>query len=85
MLALACWGIQLLLVSFARLDAIMISCLLISSPSPCLQRSERCEWVCEGLGLQIGVLMMSISKQACQVHRFNQRHKTRAETEQYGD
>ncbi len=50
----ACWGIQLRRVSFTRLAAAMISCLLTSSPSPSPQRCVRCERACEGLGVQIG-------------------------------
>jgi hypothetical protein len=50
----ACWGIQLLLVSFTLLTAAMISCLLTSSTSPSQQRCARCKRACEGLGLQLG-------------------------------
>ena len=78
----ACWGIQLRLVSFTRLAAAMISCLLTSSPSPSPQRCARCERACEGLGLQVGASMMSckIFKQSCkvQVQRFYQRDKTKS-------
>ena len=78
----ACWGIQLLRVSFTRFAAYMISCLLTSSTSPSPQRSERCEWACEGPGLQIGASMMSckIYLQSCkvQVQRFYQRDKTKS-------
>jgi hypothetical protein len=38
----ACWGIQLLRVSFTRLAAAMINSLLTSSSSPSLQRGARC-------------------------------------------
>ena len=76
------WGIQLLRVSFIRLAAAMISCLLTSSPSPSPQRCARCERACEGLGLQVGASMMSckIFKQSCkvQVQRFYQRDKTKS-------
>jgi hypothetical protein len=50
----ACWVIQLLQVSFTRLAAAMISCLLTSSTSTSQQRCARCELACEGLGLQLG-------------------------------
>ncbi len=77
----ACWGIQLWLVSFTQFDAAMISCLLISSPSPSQQCSARCKLACEGLGLQVGVSMMSckIFRQSCkvQVQRFYQRDTTK--------
>jgi hypothetical protein len=77
----ACWGIQLLLVSFTRLAAIIIRCLLTSSPSPSPQCSASCEleWACEGLGLQVGASMMNckIFKQSCQVQRFYQRDETK--------
>jgi hypothetical protein len=73
----ACWGIQLLLVSFTQLAATMISCLLASSASPSQQRCARCKQACEGLGLQVGASMMSckIFKQSCkvQVQSFYQR------------
>ena len=78
----ACWGIQLRRVSFTRLAAAMISCLLTSSPSPSQQRCARCERACEGLGLQVGASMMSckIFKQSykVQVQRFYQRDKTKS-------
>jgi hypothetical protein len=80
----ACWGtqIQLQRVSFARLTAAMISCLLTSSPSPSPQRCACCELACEGLGLQVGASIMSykIFKQSCkvQVQRFYQRDKTKS-------
>jgi hypothetical protein len=73
----ACWGIQLPLVSFTRLAAAMISCLLTSSASPSQQRCALCKLACEGLGLQAGASMMSckIFKESCkvQVQRFYQR------------
>jgi Fe-S oxidoreductase len=64
--------IQLLRVSFTRLAAAMISCLLISSTSPSQQRSARCERACKGLGLQVGASMTrlmscKIFKQSCKV------------------
>ncbi len=69
--------IQLQGVSFTRLAAAMISCLLTSSTSPSQQRCARCKQACEGLGLQVGASMMSckIFKQYCkvQVLRFFQR------------
>ncbi len=77
----ACWGIQLLRVSFTRLAAAMISCLLTSSTSPTgsQQHCARCKWACEGLGIQVGASMMSckIFKQSCkvQIQRFYQRDK----------
>ncbi len=78
----ACWGIQLLRVSFTRLTAAMVSCLFTSSTSPSQQRSARCRRACEGLGLQVGASMMSckIFKQTCQiqVQRFSQRYKTKS-------
>ncbi len=76
----ACWRIQLLLVSFTRLAAIMISCLLTSSPSPSQRCSARCEWACEGLGFQVGAPMMNckIFMESCQVQRFNQRDETKS-------
>jgi hypothetical protein len=49
-------GDSLLRVSFTRLAAAMISCLLTSSTSPSQQRCARCERACEGLGLQVGEL-----------------------------
>ncbi len=78
----ACWGIQLRRVSFTRLAAAMISCLLTSSNSPSQQCCARCEWACKGLGLQVGASMMSckIFMQSCkvQVQRFYQRDKTKS-------
>jgi hypothetical protein len=80
----ACWGMQLLLVSFTRLAAAMIICLLTSSPSPSQQRCARCKRACEGLRLQVGpsMIMMSckIFKQSCkvQVQRYYQRDKTKS-------
>ncbi len=60
----------------------MISCLLSSSTSPSQQRCVRCERACEGLGLQVGVSMMSckIFKHSCkaQVQRFYQRDKIKS-------
>jgi hypothetical protein len=44
----ACWGIQLWLVSFTQFAAAMISCLLASSTSPSQQRCAHCT-------LQMGV------------------------------
>jgi hypothetical protein len=50
--------------------------------SPSQQHSACCERACEGLGHQVGVLMMSckIFKQSCQVlvQRFYQRDKTKS-------
>jgi hypothetical protein len=48
-------------VSFTRLTNTMSSCLLTSSTSPLAsqQRSARCKWACEGLGLHVGALMMT--------------------------
>jgi hypothetical protein len=65
----ACWGIQLLWVSFTRLAAAMIRCLLTSSTSSSQQRCARCERACEGPGLQVGASMMScrIFKQSCKI------------------
>jgi hypothetical protein len=67
----ACWGIQLLWVSFTRLATAMISCLLTSSTSPSQQLSVLCKQACEAFGLQVGESMMSctgkILKQSCQV------------------
>ncbi len=81
----ACLEIQLWRhwrVSFTRLAAAMISCLLTSSTSPSQQRSARCKRACEGLGLQVGASMMccKIYKQSCQVQvkRFYQRDKTKS-------
>jgi hypothetical protein len=78
----ACWGIQLQRVSFTRLAAAMISCLLTSSTSPSQQRYACCKRACEGLGLQVGASLMSckIFKQSCkvQVQRFYQRDKTKS-------
>ncbi len=54
----ACWEIQLWRVSFTRFAAARISYLLTSSTSPSQQRSARCKWACEGLGLQVGASMM---------------------------
>jgi hypothetical protein len=73
----ACWGICRQ-VSFTRLAAAMISCLLTSSTSPSQQRCARCERVSEGLGLQVGELqnIQAISK--VQVQRFYQRDKTKS-------
>ena len=77
-----CWGIQLRLwrVSFTRLAAAMVSCLLTSSTSPSQQRSARCKRACQGLGLQVGASMMSWKtfKQSCKVQdqRIYQRDKT---------
>ena len=81
----ACWGIELRRVSFIRLAASMIKCLLTNSTSTSQQRCARCERACEGLGLQVGASMMSckIFKQSCkvqvQVQRFYQRDKTEVE------
>ncbi len=78
----ACWGIQLQRVSFTRLAAAMISCLITSSTSPSQQHSARCWRACDGLALQVGESMMSckIFKQYCQVQvqRFYQRDKTKS-------
>ena len=78
----ACWEIQLWRVSFTRLAAAMISCLLTSSTSSSQHRSARCKRACEGLGLQVGASMVSckIFKQSCkvQVPRFYQRDKTKS-------
>jgi hypothetical protein len=78
----ACWGIQLLRVSFTRFATAMISCLLTSSTSTSQQRCARCERACEGLGLQVGASMMSckIFKHSCkvQVRRFYQRDKSKS-------
>jgi hypothetical protein len=78
----ACWGIQLWRVSFTRLAAAMISCLLTSSTSPSQQRCLRCKRACEGLGLQVGASMMSckIFKQSCkvQVQSFYPSDKTKS-------
>jgi hypothetical protein len=60
----------------------LISCLLTSSTSPSQQRSVLCKLGCEGLGLQVGVSMMSckVFKQSCQVQvqRFYQRDKRKS-------
>jgi hypothetical protein len=56
-LALACLGIQMW--GGQWLAAIMISVLLASSTSHCRQCVARSEWVFKGLGLQVGVLIMS--------------------------
>ena len=79
----ACWEIQLWRVSFTRLAAAMISCLLTSgSTSSSQHRSARCKRACEGLGLQVGASMMccKMYKQSCQVHvqRFYQGDKTKS-------
>jgi hypothetical protein len=78
----ACWEIQLWRVSFTRLAAAMISCLLTSSTSPSQHRSARCKRACEGLGLQVGASMMccEMYKQSCQVQvqRFYQGDKTKS-------
>ncbi len=65
----AYWGIQLWQVSFTRIAASMIRCLLTSSTSPSQQRIGRCERACEGLGLQVGASMMccKIFKQSYKV------------------
>ena len=78
----ACWEIQLWRVSFTRLAAAMISCLLASSTSSSQHRSARCKRACEGLGLQVGASMMccKMYKQSCQVQvqRFYQGDKTKS-------
>jgi hypothetical protein len=78
----ACWEIQLWRVSFTRLAAAMISCLLTSSTSSSQHRSARCKRACEGLGLQVGASMMccKMYKQSCQVQvqRFYQGDKTKS-------
>ncbi len=79
----ACWGIQLLQVSYPtrrRQWPAMISCLLNSSSSPSQQRCARCKQACEGLGLQIGV---KIFKQSCkdQVQSLYQRDKNESNEE----
>jgi hypothetical protein len=87
----ACWGIpsqvqELLWVSFTRLAATMISCLLTSSTSSSQQRCACCEQACEGPGLQVGASesMMSCriftGKQSykVQVQRFYQSYKTKS-------
>jgi hypothetical protein len=51
----ACWGIQLLLVSFTQLAATMISCLLTNSPSPRQQHSVCWKLACDFKKLSLGV------------------------------
>jgi hypothetical protein len=60
----ACWGIQLLLVSFTLLAATMISCLLTSSSSPSQLSSVHCEWASKRDSAKFRDLIRKIKQKA---------------------